>query len=83
MNNNQSLKTLSSMSPEDLGIHFEEAAKTLRGAGLGQFQRSAKKAFCQACYEGDIAKIVYFLDGLPSYFDWLSRERLNDYKGIS
>lgn len=46
------------MSPEDLGIHFEEAAKTLRGAGLGQFQRNAK--------------IVYFLDGLPSYFDWLS-----------
>lgn len=83
MTNNQSLNHVAYMSLEDLRAHFDEAAKSLRGAALGQFQRDAKQAFCQACYEGDIKKIVYFLDGLPSYFSWFSKDCLTDYRGIS
>lgn len=83
MNSEQSFSTDKDISLEDLRTHFEEAATNLRGAALGQFQRNAKQAFCQACYEGNMEKIVYFLDELPPYFEWLSRDCLNDYKGIS
>lgn len=83
MKSEQSFSTDNDISLENLRAHFEEAARSLRGAALGQFQRNAKQVFCQACYEGDIEKIMYFLDGLPTYFDWLSRDCLNDYKGIS
>jgi len=62
---------------------FEDAATNLRGAELGPFQRRAKQTFCQACFDGDVDKVLFFLDGLPEFFTWLSKECANDANAVS
>lgn len=71
------------VSIQQLPNIFEEAATNMSGADLGRFQRDAKQLFCQACYEGDIKKVLFFLDRLPKFFVWLSKECLNDSTGVS
>lgn len=72
-----------SASVQKLQSVFEQAAANLRGAELGSFQRQAKQTFCQACFDGDKDKVLFFLDGLPKFFAWLSKECANDANGVS